>query len=400
MPPTCASCKFLRRKCTQDCVFAPYFPPDQPNKFLNVHKVYGASNVAKLLKELNPSEREDAVNSLACEAEMRLIDPIYGCVGVVSALEQQLQSIQSNVTLARKQLSSYIGPAGVTSFLNQFSQAYLAAASSSSSVNQQSNMDLGPRQCLSSGPMMGSPTGVVASPGAVSPHVRIGQPLVIIGPQNQQQSIDAHRSAAKQEQDVMMRNWEHQQVIRLGGGSGSGSVSVSGSVCGGYEGRMIVDSSSDGGDGGGRGRGGGGGGEYSQVGSTLANAQPSLAVGAFAIDPMAYNNQIQQHEKHEQQHQHHQQHEQQHQHHQQHEQQHQHHQQHEHQLVESLEFLLRQQSATTQPHQGHVDQLGERIRLHEQNQQLLQQQQHHSTSNSNSNSNNNDHEEDGAVETC
>ncbi|CAI0375457.1 unnamed protein product [Linum tenue] len=47
----CAACKFLRRKCTAECVFAPYFPPDQPAKFASVHRVFGASNVAKLLNE-------------------------------------------------------------------------------------------------------------------------------------------------------------------------------------------------------------------------------------------------------------------------------------------------------------------------------------------------------------
>ncbi|CAO2827979.1 unnamed protein product [Amaranthus hypochondriacus] len=277
----CAACKLQRKKCTQDCVYAPYFPPDKLEKFLNVHKVYGASNVAKLLNEVKPSQREDAVNSLVYEAELRLIDPINGCIAVVSALQQQLQSVQSDVALATKELASLLNPYS---------------------------------GCL--GPMMGSHSDVVASPGAASSHVGIGQQLVIIGPQNQQQSIEAHQLAAiaaKQEQDVMMRNWEHQPVIRLSGVSGS--CSGSGSVCGGYEGRMIVNSSS----GGGGGRGGGG--EYSQAGPTLANAQPSLAVGASAFDPMAYNNQIQQHEIHEQQHQHHQEHEQQHQHQQENEQQ-------------------------------------------------------------------------------
>uniref|UniRef100_A0A0D3FL92 LOB domain-containing protein n=1 Tax=Oryza barthii TaxID=65489 RepID=A0A0D3FL92_9ORYZ len=56
----CAACKLLRRKCTQGCVFAPYFPPDQPAKFANVHKVFGASNVTKLLNDLQPEQREDA----------------------------------------------------------------------------------------------------------------------------------------------------------------------------------------------------------------------------------------------------------------------------------------------------------------------------------------------------
>ncbi|ONK81228.1 uncharacterized protein A4U43_C01F26760 [Asparagus officinalis] len=51
------------------CIFAPYFPPEEPQKFASVHKIFGASNVTKLLNDLLPHQREDAVNSLAYEAE-------------------------------------------------------------------------------------------------------------------------------------------------------------------------------------------------------------------------------------------------------------------------------------------------------------------------------------------
>ncbi|KAK9692244.1 hypothetical protein RND81_09G251200 [Saponaria officinalis] len=103
----CAACKFLRRKCQPECVFAPYFPPDQPQKFANVHKVFGASNVTKLLNELHPHQREDAVNSLAYEADMRLRDPVYGCVGVISLLQHQLRQLQLDLSCARSELSKY-----------------------------------------------------------------------------------------------------------------------------------------------------------------------------------------------------------------------------------------------------------------------------------------------------
>ncbi|RAL46728.1 hypothetical protein DM860_005007 [Cuscuta australis] len=106
----CAACKMQRRKCTQDCVFAPYFPPDQPQKFANIHKVFGASNVSKLLNELNAGQREDAVNSLAYEAEYRLRDPVYGCVGLISVLQQKLKQVQRDLNAAKRELASYIGP--------------------------------------------------------------------------------------------------------------------------------------------------------------------------------------------------------------------------------------------------------------------------------------------------
>lgn len=104
----CAACKFLRRKCTLECVFAPYFPPDQPQKFANVHKIFGASNVTKLLNELHPHQREDAVNSLAYEADARVKDPVYGCVGAISILQHQVKQLQSELHNARSELSKYI----------------------------------------------------------------------------------------------------------------------------------------------------------------------------------------------------------------------------------------------------------------------------------------------------
>ncbi|KAG5049892.1 hypothetical protein JHK85_010995 [Glycine max] len=100
----CAACKFLRRKCLPGCIFAPYFPPEEPQKFANVHKIFGASNVTKLLNELLPHQREDAVNSLAYEAEARVRDPVYGCVGAISFLQRQVQKLQKELDSANADL--------------------------------------------------------------------------------------------------------------------------------------------------------------------------------------------------------------------------------------------------------------------------------------------------------
>lgn len=46
----CAACRYLRRRCPSDCIFAPYFPPNNPQRFASVHRIYGASNVARMLQ--------------------------------------------------------------------------------------------------------------------------------------------------------------------------------------------------------------------------------------------------------------------------------------------------------------------------------------------------------------
>ncbi|PRQ59247.1 putative transcription factor AS2-LOB family [Rosa chinensis] len=88
---SCGACRFLRRKCTSECVFAPYFCYDQAaTHFSAVHKVFGASNVSKLLLHLPVQHRSDAALTMSYEAIARMRDPIYGCVSQIFALQQQV----------------------------------------------------------------------------------------------------------------------------------------------------------------------------------------------------------------------------------------------------------------------------------------------------------------------
>lgn len=89
----CGACKFLRRKCASDCIFAPYFCSEQgPARFAAIHKVFGASNVSKLLLHVPVADRCEAVVTIAYEAQARIRDPVYGCVAHIFALQQQVPS--------------------------------------------------------------------------------------------------------------------------------------------------------------------------------------------------------------------------------------------------------------------------------------------------------------------
>ncbi|GAB4847018.1 hypothetical protein Ancab_026030 [Ancistrocladus abbreviatus] len=195
----CAACKLLRRKCTQECVFAPYFPPDQPQKFANVHKVFGASNVGKLLNELDVTQREDAVNSLAYEADARLKDPVYGCVAVISILQHQLKQIKSDLNNARMELAQYLGPAGgriMPTTYPDFLQQHQNNPFSSSLMS------------YGMAPMMGLPpvSGqlVIREPQPQQSHIQHHYP--------QHQIIEAQQLAAMavREEQEMMRTFEQQ----------------------------------------------------------------------------------------------------------------------------------------------------------------------------------------------
>ncbi|XP_010419557.1 PREDICTED: LOB domain-containing protein 31-like [Camelina sativa] len=106
----CGACKFLRRKCLSECVFAPYFDSEEgTSHFAAVHKVFGASNASKLLMMIPESRRLDAVVTLSYEALARLRDPVYGCVGHIFALQHQVMNLQAELADVQTQLSSLQG---------------------------------------------------------------------------------------------------------------------------------------------------------------------------------------------------------------------------------------------------------------------------------------------------
>ncbi|XP_062120350.1 LOB domain-containing protein 29-like [Humulus lupulus] len=104
----CGACKFLRRKCINGCIFAPYFCHEQgATHFAAIHKVFGASNVSKLLAHLPVTDRCEAAVTISYEAQARLQDPIYGCVSHIFALQQQVVNLQAQLaTLKELQLAS------------------------------------------------------------------------------------------------------------------------------------------------------------------------------------------------------------------------------------------------------------------------------------------------------
>ncbi|URE02256.1 Leucine rich repeat N-terminal domain [Musa troglodytarum] len=59
------------RRCSDDCIFIAYFPSAEPEKFAAVHRIFGESNASKLLQDIPPELREDAVISMVYEANAR-----------------------------------------------------------------------------------------------------------------------------------------------------------------------------------------------------------------------------------------------------------------------------------------------------------------------------------------
>ncbi|XP_039116470.1 LOB domain-containing protein 1-like isoform X2 [Dioscorea cayenensis subsp. rotundata] len=104
MTSPCAACRMLHRRCNAKCMLAPYFPADEPGKFAAVHKVFGASNVIRMLQIVDEERRDDAVKGLVYEAYARLRDPVYGCTGAIFYLQKCVEDLEKQLREAREQV--------------------------------------------------------------------------------------------------------------------------------------------------------------------------------------------------------------------------------------------------------------------------------------------------------
>ncbi|PUZ38993.1 hypothetical protein GQ55_9G242100 [Panicum hallii var. hallii] len=101
----CAACKNQRRRCSQDCILAPYFPASDPQRYASVQRVFGASNVARMLQDLPIHERGKAADIMAVEAHRRVQDPVYGCAGIVSRLQGEIRAVQCELARTQAQIA-------------------------------------------------------------------------------------------------------------------------------------------------------------------------------------------------------------------------------------------------------------------------------------------------------
>ncbi|KAJ8771870.1 hypothetical protein K2173_027047 [Erythroxylum novogranatense] len=103
----CAACKHQRRRCTSECVLAPYFPADQTEMFRNAHKLFGVSNIVKILRNVDNSQKAEAMTSIICQANIRDRYPVHGCLGMINHLRYQIWQAEEELRAVLAQLEMY-----------------------------------------------------------------------------------------------------------------------------------------------------------------------------------------------------------------------------------------------------------------------------------------------------
>ncbi|XP_048438591.1 LOB domain-containing protein 2-like [Pyrus x bretschneideri] len=101
----CAACRHQRKRCEDDCVMAPYFT-NKDEDFKAVHKIFGVSNMTKLLKQLDDqNHRGTAVQSFMWEAYMWKQDPVNGPLGMYRKLEIENELLRNALNEEQKALN-------------------------------------------------------------------------------------------------------------------------------------------------------------------------------------------------------------------------------------------------------------------------------------------------------
>lgn len=101
----CAACKYQRKKCTPDCILAPYFPHNRQRQFLNAHKLFGVANITKVIKNLQQPHKDDAMRTIIFQSDVRANDPVGGCYRIICELHRQIELNRAELEIVLHQLA-------------------------------------------------------------------------------------------------------------------------------------------------------------------------------------------------------------------------------------------------------------------------------------------------------
>ncbi|XAR49939.1 hypothetical protein NMG60_11004125 [Bertholletia excelsa] len=101
----CAACKYRRRKCASDCLLSPYFPHNRHHQFRNAHRLFGVSNITKIIQHLSPSQKDAAMQTIIFESNVHAADPVGGCYRIIRDLSRQIEFARAELDLVLQQLA-------------------------------------------------------------------------------------------------------------------------------------------------------------------------------------------------------------------------------------------------------------------------------------------------------
>ncbi|KEH17998.1 putative transcription factor AS2-LOB family [Medicago truncatula] len=101
----CLLCRHMRRRHDADCEFGQYFSANRNADFQIVIHILGLSRLIRIMRAIEPPQRQAVANSLLTEGEVWRINPDRGFLGHQLELGAQLNTSLDELDIARKLLA-------------------------------------------------------------------------------------------------------------------------------------------------------------------------------------------------------------------------------------------------------------------------------------------------------
>ncbi|KAI8553487.1 hypothetical protein RHMOL_Rhmol05G0019600 [Rhododendron molle] len=104
----CAACKHQRQRCDSDvCPLALYFPANKIEEFQNVHRIYGITNLIRILHSVPEHLRHKTAETLILEAAMRKEFPVSGSLAVQAQTRALIHEYEKELEFVKKQIAFF-----------------------------------------------------------------------------------------------------------------------------------------------------------------------------------------------------------------------------------------------------------------------------------------------------
>ncbi|GMN53106.1 hypothetical protein TIFTF001_022252 [Ficus carica] len=103
--PPCAACKTQRKRCNMFCEVSSLFPQTKSKEYQNAHRLFGSSNIQKMIVSIKPSEVDVCADSILTEGLAGKNDPEHGCYGLVGNLKAEVDAAERELAAIKRLLA-------------------------------------------------------------------------------------------------------------------------------------------------------------------------------------------------------------------------------------------------------------------------------------------------------
>nr|KJB18545.1 hypothetical protein B456_003G058900 [Gossypium raimondii] len=75
------------------------FLHDRQRQFQNAHKLFGVSNITKIIKNFNPPEKDIVMHTMVFQSDTQANDSVGGCYRIIQELPHQIEYSQAELEL-------------------------------------------------------------------------------------------------------------------------------------------------------------------------------------------------------------------------------------------------------------------------------------------------------------